>query len=128
MNTDGERGTVNIEEARDRDILVLRLSGRLDSNTSPELEERLVQVMGEGAGRLLLNFDNLEYISSAGLRVLLKTARELKAAQGLLVVCCLRDYIREVFDLSGFISIIRVAGDESQAKDLLDATAQDVEE
>ena len=128
MNTEGERGTVNIEEARDSDILVLRLSGRLDSNTSPELEERLVQVMGEGAGRLLLNFDNLEYISSAGLRVLLKTARELKAAQGLLVVCCLRDYIREVFDLSGFISIIRVVGDESQAKDLLDATAQDVEE
>ena len=102
---------MNVEEARVGDngtVLALTVSGRLDANTSNELENLIAQAVAKGDNRILMDFEPLDYISSAGLRVLLKTARELNAKSGQLMLCCLRDYIREVFELSGFTTIIPV--------------------
>lgn len=109
---------MHVDEARagnDKGILYLTVGGRLDANTSPELERRLSQAMAGGDVRILLDFEPLEYISSAGLRVVLKTARELEGTSGQLVLCCLRDYIREVFELAGFTTIINVAENSDEA-------------
>ena len=62
-----------------------------------------------------LNFAALEYISSAGLRVLLATAKKLKASGGDLKICSLNDTVQEVFDISGFSSILTVSKDQEEA-------------
>ena len=68
-----------------------------------------------GAQKILVNFEKLEYISSAGLRVLLTTAKQLKAVDGELRVSGLNEIVKEVFDISGFMTILKVFGSESEA-------------
>jgi anti-sigma B factor antagonist len=108
---------MNIEDRKESGRLVIRVAGRLDSATAPRFEERLMSAIHGGEIRIAVNFESLEYISSAGLRVLLKAAREIKTEGGGLALCCMRDYIREVFDLSGFVSIIPVLATEGEALD-----------
>jgi anti-sigma B factor antagonist len=98
-------------------ILIMDLSGRLDSNTSPEFEEKLLGLIREPeTDKVVLDFAGLDYISSAGLRVLLKASREIKDQEGKLVLCNLKDYIREVFEVSGFVSILPISDSVEGAK------------
>ncbi|WP_027180069.1 STAS domain-containing protein [Maridesulfovibrio bastinii] len=99
---------LEVIENKDIDIIVFELKGRLDSNTSGEFEEKLLGSIQGGESKIILDFENLEYISSAGLRVLLKAARELKGGDGQMLLCSLKDYIKEVFDLSGFVSFLPI--------------------
>lgn len=100
---------MEIIESRKEGILILSVTGRLDSSTSQDFEDKLIGQIKGGQGRIILDFDRLEYISSAGLRVLLKATREIKNAKGTLVLCAIKDYIQEVFDLSGFASVFPIA-------------------
>ncbi len=68
-----------------------------------------------GTSKILINFAALEYISSAGLRVLLATAKKLKASGGDLKICSLNDTVQEVFDISGFSSILAVSANREEA-------------
>lgn len=106
---------MQLSEREEGGVLVVAVTGRVDSNTAPEFEERLLGAISQGRRNIILNFSAMDYISSAGLRVLLKAARELKTQSGSLAVCCMRDYIREVFDLSGFTAILTVETDEAGA-------------
>lgn len=99
---------LEVGEIKNDGIITFELKGRLDSNTSNDFEERLLSSIQNGESKIILDFGNLEYISSAGLRVLLKAARELKGGDGKLLLCALKDYIREVFDLSGFVSFLPI--------------------
>jgi anti-sigma B factor antagonist len=83
-------------------IEVFSVKGSLDSNTSPEFESRIYTTLETGQKRLVLNLENLEYISSAGIRVMLKTTKDLKRMDGNIVLCSLQDYVKEVFDIAGF--------------------------
>ena len=89
-------------------ITILGLCGRLDSNTSDDFEKKLLGLIQAGETRLVLDFKDLDYISSAGLRVLLKAAKELKRNNGQLTFCSLKEYIREIFELSGFVSFFPI--------------------
>lgn len=64
-----------------------------------------------------MNFKELEYISSAGLRVLLSTAKQLEPSGGGIRICTLNDVVREVFDISGFVTILNLFADETEALD-----------
>ncbi len=97
------------------DVKVLLCEGELDTQTSPDAHKLLKQLIEEGALKVLVNFDKLEYISSAGLHVLLTTAKQLKAVDGELRVCGLNEVVKEVFDISGFVTILKVCGSESEA-------------
>jgi anti-sigma B factor antagonist len=99
---------MNVEEKRHEGVVVLSLEGRLDSNTSDVFEERLFGILKGGEHRLVLDFQNLDYISSAGLRVLLKTAKELKRVDGRVDICAMKDYVREVFEMSGFVTFLPI--------------------
>jgi anti-sigma B factor antagonist len=101
---------MEIQESTQDGVLILSIAGRLDSATSPNFEESLLGSIKSGTTRLVLDFGPLEYISSAGLRVLLKATRELKSTDGVMVICSVRDYIQEVFDLSGFSSVFTMTG------------------
>jgi anti-anti-sigma factor len=96
-------------------VAVLRFEGNLDTNTAPEAQERFDELIGEGANKLLVDFKALDYISSAGLRVLLATAKRLSSEGGSLRICHLNDTVREVFEISGFSTIFSVFDTEAEA-------------
>ncbi len=86
--------------------LEVALEGRLDTMTAPELETELNQSMGS-AESLVLDFSNLEYISSAGLRVLL-SAHKVMSAKGGMKVIKVNEIVQEVFDVTGFADILTI--------------------
>ncbi|MBR3019503.1 MAG: STAS domain-containing protein [Clostridia bacterium] len=87
--------------------LVIALEGRLDTTTAPELEAELNQSM-PGAESLTLDFGKLEYISSAGLRVLL-SAHKAMAKKGGMKVINANEIVKEVFEVTGFADILTIA-------------------
>lgn len=99
---------MEVTETHYNDVLILALQGRLDSNTSNDFEKKLLGFVHQGQTQFVLDFKDLDYISSAGLRVLLKTVKELKPSNGQLYLCSLKDYIREIFEMSGFLSFLPV--------------------
>ena len=99
------------------DVKVLEFEGKLDTQTSPEAQMQLTQLIDGGAKKILVNFEKLDYISSAGLRLLLVAAKQLNTADGELRICCLNEVVREVFDISGFTTIFKVLGSEPEALD-----------
>jgi len=96
-------------------VEVLEFSGNLDTNTAPDAENQINKLLDGGAVSVLVNFENLNYISSAGLRVLLATAKRLIASGGALKICSLNSTVQEVFDISGFNTILAVEQDEAGA-------------
>ena len=82
------------------------VEGRLDTNTSPELEARINEVIGN-ANKLIMDLGNLEYISSAGLRVLLGAVQQMEG-KGEMIVRNLSQAVREVFDLTGFSRLFTI--------------------
>lgn len=97
------------------DTKVVMLNGKLDTNSTPTAEAEVNKLMDEGANKMLVNFEQISYISSSGLRFLLATAKRLKASGGELKVCSLNEMATEVFELSGFSAIIGVFANEIDA-------------
>ena len=91
---------MEIIEKKQDDISIFSLKGRLDSNTSPGLEERIFKAIEDGSSKMIIDFELLDYISSAGLRVINKTTKQLKNNEGKLVLCSMQDYIKEVFEIT----------------------------
>jgi anti-sigma B factor antagonist len=103
-------------EVRDsNDVKILEFEGNLDTNTSPDAEATINELIESGSIMLLANFEKLNFISSAGLRVLLATAKRLRGTGGDLRICALNPTVQEVFDISGFGSILSVYHSESEA-------------
>ena len=96
------------------DVHIVAISGSLDSTTSPEAQKSLTTVLAS-AKKVLLDFTQLDYISSAGLRVLLGAAKQLRASGGTLGMFGLNQSVREVFDISGFSTILAVYQSEAEA-------------
>lgn len=97
-----------IEEKHDR-VSAFRVQGRLDSNTSPEFEKRIFDAISNGSRNLVVDFKDLDYISSAGLRVILKATKALKREDGKIMLCAMQDYVKEVFEIAGFDSFLPIA-------------------
>lgn len=94
-------------------VKIVCFDGELDTSSSPDAEERLNELRANGVQKILLNFEKLDFISSAGLRVLLATAQELKGSGGGLRVCSLNKEVKEVFDISGFSTLLSVFQNET---------------
>ncbi len=99
---------MEIIETLENDISIFKLDGRLDSNTSPNLEKKLAGAMENGAVKMIIDFENLDYISSAGLRIILKTTKDLKRSEGSIVLCAMQDYVKEVFEIAGFDTFLSI--------------------
>jgi stage II sporulation protein AA (anti-sigma F factor antagonist) len=87
---------------------VMAVTGRLDAVTVPEFEKKVRGLIDGGVLRLVIDFENLEYISSAGLRGLLVTAKLLKSKDGRVGFAHVTGTVREVFDISGFCSLFSI--------------------
>ena len=97
------------------DVKIVEFEGELDTNAAPEAEGQLNQLIEEGGKKLLLNFGKLDFISSAGLRVLLATAQGLKGSGGDMRICGLNETVQEIFDISGFSMLLSVHDTEENA-------------
>ena len=97
---------MTIEKNLNGSELTLKLAGRLDTTTAPELE---AEVKGgiSGVEKLVFDFSNLEYVSSAGLRVLL-SAQKVMNKQGEMIIRNVNETINEIFEVTGFIDILTV--------------------
>ncbi len=97
---------MTIEKNTEGTVLTIALGGRLDTTTAPQLEEELKQSM-EAMTELHLDFGKLEYLSSAGLRVIL-AAQKIMNKQGKMVIHNVNETIMEVFEVTGFIDILTI--------------------
>jgi len=95
-----------IEKKIEGKNLTIALSGRLDTTTAPKLEAELKQIIS-GVEELILDFAGLEYLSSAGLRVLL-SAQKVMNRQGSMIVKNVNETITEIFDITGFVDILTI--------------------
>ncbi len=94
---------------------VVSISGRLDGITCADAEKTLASAVSTAGGGLVLNLSELTYVSSAGLRVVLMTAKQLQAAQKTFAVCGLKSPVKDVFEISGFYKIFRITESVTQA-------------
>ena len=97
---------MTIEKKINNDAVTLIVSGRLDTQTAPELEKELDSIL-PGLKELIFDMTNLEYVSSAGLRVILKAQKAMNA-QGSMKLTGVNDSIMEVFDITGFLDILTI--------------------
>ncbi len=106
---------MRIGEEKDGRALVIAPEGRVDSVSSGELERLVVSRIDAGEKRLVLDLSAVEYISSAGLRVLLMAAKRLKEPPGGLVLCGMGPSVRTVLELAGFLPLFTVEARREQA-------------
>ena len=106
---------MDIIESKKGDVLVIKGSGRLDSVTSPKFSDTVLALIDKGEKKLALDFSELNYISSAGLRVLLMIAKRLKSIGGKVILASLQDTVKEVFEMSGFSSIFESCSNIDEA-------------
>jgi anti-anti-sigma factor len=106
---------MKIEVDRRESVTVVRLAGSLDGSTAPELEHAVQKETAAGATRLVLVFTDVDYTSSAGLRVLLGATKDARARGGDVRLAAVREHVRKVLELSGFTGILKLYPDEAAA-------------
>jgi anti-anti-sigma factor len=87
---------------------IITIKGRFDSATAPVAANVIKEILDNDCHRVLFNLNDLEYLSSSGLRVILGMAKELKRKEGKLILCSLHQFVKEVFVVSGFESLIPI--------------------
>lgn len=96
---------MTIDKAQNGSELVMSLSGRLDTTTAPQLDDEIKSL--DGVEKLVFDFKGLEYISSAGLRVLL-SAQKIMNKQGSMIIKNVSEEISEIFEVTGFVDILTI--------------------
>ena len=110
---------MEIQHKIENEVLIIKIDGRLDAATSPSADETIKKAMEEDSNRLLFDLSDLEYLSSGGLRVILSAAKEIRRRNGKVALCCLNQYVDEIFEVSGFKSMIPI-------KDTIEAGLKDL--
>ena len=108
---------MQINQKREGEVYTFFLNGRFDAHSAGEVEEKLDLAVSQGAQKLLVDLSGVEYISSAGLRVLLAIAKKLKEKEGQIKLCCLQPYVKEVFDVAGLTQIFKIYGTHQEGID-----------
>lgn len=100
---------MDLNEERAGSVTVLQVKGRIDSTSAPVLGERLTAMLGAAPARVVVDFSHLEYISSAGFRILLLAAKRADQTTGRIVLCGVSGKVRQLFDLGGFLDLFTIA-------------------
>lgn len=104
-----------ISEDKKGNVLILKVSERLNVDTAPDLEKRLNELIESGIYNFIIDFSGLEYISSAGLKVLLEAEKKIKPNGGKLLICAIHGFVKDVFEAAGFNALFPIFGDEKEA-------------
>lgn len=106
---------MDISTRKEKNITIVSVSGRIDAITAPEFEGNLDGLITAGERILLIDLSGLGYISSAGLRSMLSSAKKLKTLSGQILFTGLQGPVDEVFQISGFKSIFKIFPSEAEA-------------
>lgn len=99
---------MDLQTKIENNAIVVTISGRLDAVTAPEYEKRIRELIEGGNSYFVVNFEQLDYISSAGLRALLLMAKLLNKKGGQVCLANVKGNVRSVFEMSGFIAIFKM--------------------
>jgi len=106
---------MTINESHEAGVVVVSPQGRIDSTTSAILERHLQGIAAAGQTRIVVDFSGVDYISSAGLRVLLALAKRGREQKGRVVLSAMNDSVRQVFELAGFVALFTIAPTRAEA-------------
>lgn len=110
-----EDSEMDIPEKTVGKVIVLSISGRLNASVANDVERKLNSLISSDQVRLVMELGQLEYISSSGLRVLLAALKRVKKEGGDIRLASLQTYVKEVFDIAGFIPLFRIFDKEGDA-------------
>lgn len=99
---------MEVKREEQQNSIILHLAGRLDAVTAPDFEADMRDLLDSPDKSLVLNFKELDYVSSAGLRVILKFAKKYKTLEHEFCVCQIQDHVMEVFEMSGFQHFVTI--------------------
>jgi len=104
-------------ENRSKAVLV-HVIGRMDAVTAPEFDQACAKLIADGATKLVIDLGQMDYISSAGLRSILAAGKTVKSRGGDLLLCNMKGMVKEIFEISGFLSIFPLypTADEALAR------------
>lgn len=106
---------MKIESTENGQWHVVSFEGHLDTTTAPDAESELSKLLNDGVTNILVDLSKLDYISSAGLRILFATAKRLKNVSGKFRICSLNETVQDVFEMSGFNTILNIFSDQAEA-------------
>lgn len=109
-----------IQESTKGKVTIFTLQGRLDSNTSAEVEKKIFNAISLGAKDIITDFSGLEYISSSGIRVLIRCHKELEKLSGHLYLCAVPKPIENILYITGFLPYFKVFDRQASALAALD--------
>jgi anti-anti-sigma factor len=103
-------GEINMEILlrEENKATIVSVKGKMDAVTTPEFDKKLEERISKGVKNLIIDFNELTYISSAGLRSLLSAAKRLKKIKGKILFAAIKGSVKNVFDISGFASIFEI--------------------
>jgi len=96
-------------------ITLVSINGKLDSTTAPDAENEINNLLEKQVKKMVVSLKDTAYVSSAGLRVFLATAKKMTAAGGAVKFCSPNDIVKEILDISGFTAILDVKSTEEEA-------------
>ena len=99
---------MDINHAKKGEITIITINGRLDGTTAPVADKTIKKILEGNCSRMLFDCSELNYLSSVGLRIILGAVTGLKRKAGKIVLCCLTDFVKEIFEVSGFDSMIPI--------------------
>lgn len=98
---------MNVSINTQNDILIIIVEGNVDSKTAPELQQKIVEVTHDSK-KVIIDMTKVEFVSSAGLRVLLMVYRQIKTNNGIVVLVGVSEEIKEVMSMTGFINFFKI--------------------
>ncbi len=99
---------MKLNTRKEKNALVVSVEGRIDAFSAPEFTEELAEWIDEGESCFIIDFSKVDYISSAGLRSILTTAKKLETKKGQLLLADLKHIVKEVFTISGLASLFQI--------------------
>lgn len=105
----------DLKEDIREDVLILRIKGRLDALSSPNVEKKIFVAINNGQQKLLIDMAGVTYLSSAGMRMLLSSSKKLRTLSGKLMVCSMATNVLDVLKMSGFDHVLELHKSEDEA-------------
>ena len=106
---------LTISPARQAEFMVISLVGRIDASNSKDLEEQCLELISSGETKMVFDLTEVNYVSSAALRVFLLAAKRISAAKGSVRLCGLSTTLQDVFDISGFSKLFVITATLQEA-------------
>ncbi len=106
---------MQIHEEKKDGAVIFRLSGRLDAMTGPVVEEHVQRAIDAGPKKLLLDFSEVDYLSSAGLRILLSATKKMQSISGKCVVFSIAPKVMNIIRMAGFDKVVEIVATEQDA-------------